>query len=137
MVLLGGMGIWVPIYQNYGRSLSAAEALAVPYGIATYLMAVIATAFADILITDAERLSLRMFAFGISAAALIAGTLALFCTDVSKAYALSLMGGVLSLMLWCIVNAENLRLREPPPPTASTGGDPKQKLTGTLDGIEA
>ena len=137
LILLGGMGVWVPIYQNYGKSVSLAEALAVPNGIATYLIAVIAAAFADILLTDAEKKPIRIFSYAISVVALILGVLCLFCGNVATAYCLSVPGSVLSLMLWCIVNAEESTLQDPPPPTASTGGDVDKPLPGNLDGISA
>jgi hypothetical protein len=132
---VGGIGVWLEVYKAYLNPTFEALIL-VPRSLSTYLLAVLATASADLILsTEQTKRSMRMLALS----SLLAGTaLALIGLNISFlrwAYGCAILGTILALLLWLLANSDNSKLFEPSPPVdAATGGDP-ENIQGNLNGI--
>jgi hypothetical protein len=154
MVLLGGLGVWVPLLAEtpLAHAWAAAtcslpssectfttlhiQSLEVLSHLAAALLAVVAAAFADAILEPEANGSFRMFAFSIFALTVFLGVITLFSAPCKQAYFCGITGAALSLFLWWIVNARNRRLLGPQPEAdAPTGGPTDAPLAGSLEGI--
>jgi hypothetical protein len=100
--------------------------------LAAALLAVVAAAFADAILERDANDSFRMLAFSIFVVTVILGVLTLYSQPCHQANLFGILGAVLSLFLWWIVNATNRRLQDFDGPT---GGPVDRQVQGSLDGI--
>jgi uncharacterized membrane protein YfcA len=135
MIGVGSFGIWVPplVSALSHRPISIDE-LSIPYAIATYAVAILAAALADVMVAFVSR-PLRMFVFAIS---ILAGSLALFSLVAvwpNTALRLATPAAVLSLVLWWVANGCESRFQDQAPQLP--GGDEPQNesLAGTTEGF--
>jgi hypothetical protein len=128
IILIGGLGVWISIYKKTWD--------AVPRDLSTYLLAILSSAAADLILSEGKKQSLQMFSI---LTLVIGGFLSVLSeanSDLTRAYIYAILGAFLALLLWWIANADNAKLfGENPPPNAATGGDPNIIL-GNLSGIE-
>ncbi len=143
------IGTWSALWQSYVSKKLLAD---VPNSIATYAIALVAAAFADVVLEDNSRRTdddtrsdssptFRMFALTLVIASGSLGVLALFFAPTNTEWSTfwACLAALMSMFLWWIVNADNPNLREADSdPAAPIGGDsPTDDLPGTLDDLTA
>jgi len=140
VVAIGGLGIWEVLVRwvNYkGVALHFSATQATLNAIHTYLVAIAAAAASDAILRWGEEgnKTLRFLGY-VSVMTLALG--AVFNSTLVESILIASILTVGALALWWIVNADNVTLRdETPPPSASTGGDPRKPLQGDLSGFNA
>lgn len=150
MVGIGLIGTWTALWQSIATNTPSAE---IPNSLATYAIALVAAAFAEVILDDGtpedeERPSrsnsaFRMFALVMLIASIALGAIALILASQNSlrwSTWIALLATFLSLVLWWIVNAYNPHLSAPDV-MANTplGGpiEPSAELNGNLEGINA
>ena len=141
IIIVGGLGTWL--------TMLAGNWVTVPSSISTYLLAIIAAAAADLILSKPKdntkrtlELSLQMLAL----ASLVIGTslavLTEFTEDFTAKYIFSILGSILALLLWWIANSDNEKLMDSDvDPFDSTGGRMTEEgnlsaIEGNLEGLE-
>lgn len=140
---VGGIGVWIEAIKAILNPTFEAMML-VPRTLSTYLLAVIATAAADLVMSDLvmpeeqTKRYMRMFALASLVVGTALGVVGLNISFLKWAYGCAILGTILALLLWWLANAANSKfLEQDPPVDAATGGDPDQNLAGNLDGLQA
>lgn len=128
VVIVGGLGTWITFFT--AEVTGGKFNLLMASSLATYFIAIIATVFADLSFALFEKLlnpksdlkikqkistevSLWAFTFLVSVIVVILGVVALVKkTDEQLVLTLSIIGTVVSLFLWWIVNNDNKKLKE-------------------------
>ena len=156
MILIGGLGIWIPIFAHLGLTTTAAgssqplqtsTATAVsggsslPSQIASYLMAVIAAAFVDVMLDGRGRRSFRMAAFSVLTFAIMLGAVALGTDSEPGSWpVLRCARSGASLFLWAYPATRKnkpLMSRSSPLDSFHRRRSSAASLSGDLDGITA
>jgi len=139
IVIIGGAGIWEILVRSAthkGEDLQFSISQATLSAIHTYLVAIAAAAAADAILRLGEANRALRFLGYVAVMAIV--LIAVFNSVFVESMFLATLLGVGALVLWWVVNADNATLRdENPPPSASTGGDPRQPLQGDLAGLNA
>lgn len=138
IVFLGGVGIWVPYYKWLIAPNSLSIAGELSRAVSTYYVAILAAAFADLLLSNPPRPSLQILAFGLMTLGGAGVVVTHVDPDSLSSGIIASLGTLCSFALWWITNADNTRLLDPPlSPTAATGGNPHEQPSGSLDGLDA
>ena len=146
VVIVGGLGTWIPLFSNwYDPKFN----LTIASSLATYFIAIVATVFADLSFALFEKLlgqrknlhvkqkisgevSLWAFTFLVSVVVVILGVISLVKkTDEQLVLTFSIIGTIISLFLWWIVNNDNKKFKET---TFDEYYHPKTAVTPTLAG---
>lgn len=138
MLGVGGIGVWLELIKAILNPTFEAKML-VPRSLSTYLLAVIATAAADLVMSEEQtKRYMRMFALSSLVVGTALGVVGLTIPFYRWAISCAALGTILGLLLWLLANSANSKLLEQDPPVdAATGGDPDQNLAGNLDGLQA
>ena len=150
MLGVGLVGTWSAVWESVSLSKLTSD---VPNSIATYAIAVVAAAFAEVVLDNRERDSdegdantfsdttFRMFALSVVIIAVAFGLLALKLGDTHwTGTFFAVCAAAISLFLWWIVNADNPNLRVPTNlAKGPIGGqiDLSEDLPGSLDNIKS
>ncbi len=125
IVLFGGLGTWI----SWGQWLANrhSDILNVYHNFATYLIAIAVTAFADYLMVkrDEDNRTLTLFLFALVLISGIASVLTLVMRAGETVKSCAIIGGVITWILWLIVNADNENLTEDDALSAIGGTIPK------------
>lgn len=134
---VGGIGFWLEAIKAYLNPTLEAKML-VPRALSTYLLAVIATAAADLILSeDLTKRYMRMLALSSFVIGAALGVLGLTIPFLNIAFVCAALGTLLALLLWLLANSDNPKLSEQSPPVdAATGGNP-ENIQGNLKDIIA
>ena len=145
IVWLGGIGFWIPVGRFFLSPRTAQSASDVAAALATFLLAVTASAMGDIVLAGDEqaeegapvtRKGFRMLTMGLSIFVVPLAFVALHNTHPTLGVWCAILGTLVSLILWILVNAESHKWREPDAPQESVGGASTDvPLTGNLGSI--
>lgn len=150
IIIAGGSGVWIPLIFTDLTELSDAQyKLVIASSLATYFLAIVATAFADLSLIFFEQLmdiksefrekrkistllSLWSVTFVGSIIVVVFGAISLV-KKLNENYSLgfAIAGTVISLLLWWIVNNDNRKLKES---TFDDYYDPKTAVEPSLAG---
>lgn len=125
IVFGGALGIIIPFVRiTIAEVTSEAEWQSVLHSVSTYVLAILAAALADAIVSDTIKANLRLFVFVLTG--LVAGTaiLVLFLDSIETATWFALTAAVFALGLWWISNADNAKLLEPTPAADAALGGP-------------
>jgi hypothetical protein len=135
IVGVGGIGVWIEIYKTFTKRTDE-SIISVPRSLSTYLLAILATAAADLILSILEtKRSMLMLALSSLIAGIVLAVIGLTITTLMWASSCAVLGTILALLLWLLANADNAKLFESSPPIdAATGGNPEE-IAGNTDGI--
>lgn len=129
ILVLGGMGIWLPPFLEYIKGVKGSGASTNwydydPKSLGTYILALIGTSIAAVLLdldeNPRETNALRAFVLLL---AIIGGVAGIFCLTTQN-MPLAYIGFWSAMIVWWLLNAKNPKLlHEPTPVSAATGGD--------------
>jgi hypothetical protein len=147
VLILGGMGWIIPLFRLvFTGDKNALWEL--PKAFSTFLLAILASAMADIVLSEdgsSEELSsqettkgFRVFALGLSLLGIPLAYAGIQRTQLLWAYTASILGMLISLFLWWVLNADKSKWQDKTiEPTAATGGTTSVELRGSTDGFTA
>jgi uncharacterized membrane protein len=145
VIILGGMGWIIPLCRLiFACDMSVAKEL--PNSFSTFFLAILASAMADIVLADeesGERSSSReptkgfkVFALGLSLLGIPLAYAGIQSRQLIWAYIASLMGMVISLFLWWVLNADRTKWQETNlEPIEAAGGNTSADLKGSTEGL--
>lgn len=132
--LFGGAGIWMSALIALYGSQPADWSLVVS-NICTYFVAILASSTADLSLRQVR--SMTMLAFLLLAGAIVLAIVSLLEGSTLKGWIFSILGIILATIMWGLVNADNVHLKEELlSPEVVTGGQANQDLKGDLSGIK-
>lgn len=142
-LIFGGLGVWWEVlcrccgFHRLGGT-PPADSWGIVNAMTTYLVTLAAASLLDLVIRREEEgfRAFRVIIMLLGFLAMLAGVLGLIAEHMSMAAPCSVIGLVLSLLVWWIVNADNTLFLDDPPATAPTGGNLDGKVEGTLEGIK-
>jgi len=143
-VFIGGLGVWWEVvcrvfgFHRLG-SADMTDSWNIVNALATYLITLVAVSLMDLTIRREEEgvKAFRLVTILLATIAILLGFLALIAKSMCVATICASLGLLAGLFVWWVANADNTLLRDDPPPTATTGGDPDAAPAGTLEGIKA
>ena len=136
IVIVGGIGVWIEVFT--------ANWMSVPTALSTYLLALLATSAADLILIDETEqisktlaLSLRMFAFLLLVTGVVLAIISLLINtnQVSTRYWCSVAGVTIALLLYWIANADSRKFDQFPLSKSFLGGDSEKELEGSIEDI--
>lgn len=144
VVVLGGMGWIIPLYRHcFSSDMKAVSDL--PSALSSFFLALLAGAMADIVLDDGEskgdssqepNKGFRVFVLGLSLVGIPLAYAGIQRTDTNLAYFASVLGMMISLFLWWILNADKDKWQDrTPEPIVATGGTVSVDLKGSTDGL--
>ena len=139
LIVGGGVGVWLPFFANcdcpqmeYGQPVEPSILLTTSRNMATYILAMVAASFADIMLSEVSR-ALRMVTYSLGILGAACGTLIFFIQWVPGACILALFGVFFGLALWWLANADETKLHEKTvPPNEAVGRAPETVNFGTV-----
>lgn len=139
-VAVGGIGVWISLPGVLISCPSPTNQISFLNSLSTYLLAVLAAAFADFILgVRKKRSSMQMFAMFVFTIGTLAAVISRFITSTNMSYARSaaIVAAVLAFFLWWIANADNIRLSEGMPRIDSAmGGNADDNLKGEIKGFK-
>jgi len=143
IIIIGGVGPIEALASYYIFNILPCNELCkslIPT-IYTYFIAIASTAAVEILLSQKKSKALTMFCISsivaISFCAICAVIFNTFLKNPIKAFVPSVIGLLLSLILWWVGNADNITLLDSSLiPNVTTGGDINSPLSGDLEGIK-
>jgi hypothetical protein len=136
IVAVGGIGIWISIYNVCIVKSGCRDWVAVPQAMSIYFIAIIATSTSDLILSEKKTSSWPMFALLMLIIVMVFAFLCFFTTT-TMSFVFSIIGLALAWFSWFIANADNIKLLEPSPaPLDAAGGNVDKGLEGNLNGIE-
>ena len=140
VVLVAGLGIIITIVRHLTTTFADDTAMIASWknifeAAATYSIAISATALADVILSRASAETRAFKAIAIALTVLVGLSFAAsFGLPFYGALTGAIVGVLLSLFQWWVINAHNANLDDDP--TDPTGGDPMRPLAGTLEGYK-
>jgi len=137
IIFVGGLGIWIPIIKQILNNTFPIK-YELSYSMSTYSMAILASAFSTLLLSEHLIKALRMFGISVFIVGFLIGVASQVILNSWLAIILGLIGTIFAVFLWWIANFENYILRETlPNPNVATGGSPDETpLEGDLKDIK-
>lgn len=146
VVILGGMGWMIPVCRLFlADDRSVVSEL--PSALSTFFLALLAGAMADIVLEDnsesgnapsnnASTKGFRVFALGLSLVGVPLAYGGIQRSQLIWSYVSSILGMLISLFLWWVLNADKAKWRdEPIPPISAAGGTTSVELKGSTAGL--
>jgi predicted small integral membrane protein len=145
VLLLGGMGWVIPLCRLvFSAEMKVVSEL--PVAFSTFLLALLAGAMADIVLSEngsteespfqETTKGFRIFALGLSLLGIPLAFAGIQSSRLVWAYVASILGMIISLFLWWVLNADKSRWRDKPiEPIAATGGTTSVELKGSTEGL--
>jgi hypothetical protein len=147
VIMLGGMGWIIPLCRFYFlQDFAVIDEL--PGAYATFFLASIAGAMADLVLRGnsangegsvnegRENYGFRIFAFGLSLVGILLAFASLQRAAPMWAYVASVLGLMMSLVLWWLLNADSGKWTDATQdPTPPLGGSPTADLQGSTQGL--
>lgn len=124
VVGFGGLGFWIPFIKYRMAIVDATEA-AVFANLATYIVAIAVTAFADYLVAEStgeDHRTRALWLFSLTLFAAIPATIVILTPNRWLQLHCSQVGAVAAALVWMLVNGQNPNLVDANP-IATLGGD--------------
>lgn len=134
IVVVGGLGVWVEVYQATQRP----NAPSVLTAIYTYFPAVAAAGSFQMNLEADDMKYVRSFAlgaFGLVLVAVIFQALHVFGDGVWS-FVVGIVGSIAALLLWWIANGKNPSFQDAVNPKDSLGADPSTEVSGGASSIK-
>lgn len=116
IITCGGCGIWLPYL------VKKTSVFFRPDAVLTYGLSIIASILAETILSDKRTKNENMLFFSAAVIATILLLSGLFLTENSETAKLSIWGGILSLVIWFISNADDPKYDEKQKPDSALGG---------------
>jgi hypothetical protein len=127
IVVVGALGVIIPLVRNFiAAEPTDAEWRSVLHSLCTYVLAILAAALADSIVSEKIKSTLRLLIFVFALLVAGAAITVLFIQSLEKGWMIVGVATVVALFLWWVANADNANLLEPTPAADAAIGGPIQ-----------
>jgi hypothetical protein len=134
VLVVGGLGIWKVLHN----ALQAAQPrwIDVPRETSTWLVAMVCSGAADLVLNDRDPKSVKMFGLSLGICCVILALLGMGTANVVSASVFAITGALLALFVWLLANHDNLKLTDEISSPDDTLGGSTDNISGDTQGAQ-